>query len=139
MLHVHDPEAKRTYTLQPLTTEMNPIFYHNKPLSFSYSTEEEGKICSWGIKILFEGEERSFANTFGRCITEMSRDEDFDKLEVEQQQSLLRGYLSDEEMEDAEVGQDASLPFSPSSIVFFFQKGARCSSRISCGALKCPL
>ena len=89
---------------------MNPVFYHDKPLTMTYGSSHEGKAQSWGVKITPSSEERTLVSLYGRCITETQRDESFSKLKDDEQRFILSGYLSDDEdMPDAKDIGLASL------------------------------
>ena len=85
---------------------MNPVFYHDKPLTITYGSDHEGKIQSWGVKITPTSDERTLVAMYGRCITESQRDEAFSKLKEDEQRFIISGYLSDDEdMPDADGGE----------------------------------
>lgn len=99
--HVHDVTGK-TFTFQAISSEMNPVFYHGKPLTLTYGSSHEGKAQSWGVKVSSPSEERAMVSMYGRCITEAQRDESFSGLKEDERKFLLSGYLSDEDMPDVD-------------------------------------
>jgi len=98
--HVADVKNGETYTFQRICPEMNPTFYHNRNLSISFCTEEDGRICSWGCKIPDETKERELSNLFAKCYSESLKEESFSKLKDDEQRYIFDGLQSDEEMTD---------------------------------------